>query len=113
MSAVDLENVRSKIDAIDKEIISLLKRRQDLVIKAASCKKALGVSAYSHEREAFVIDNCEKLAREYDLPKGLLSDIMKRVLRESYKLCSNTDFNYPRCLKTDGDVVIEIGRAHV
>lgn len=46
MSAVDLENVRSKIDAIDKEIISLLKRRQDLVIKAASCKKALGVSAY-------------------------------------------------------------------
>lgn len=106
MSAVDLENVRSKIDAIDKEIISLLKRRQDLVIKAASCKKALGVSAYSHEREAFVIDNCEKLAREYDLPKGLLSDIMKRVLRESYKLCSNTHFNYPRCLKTDGDVVI-------
>lgn len=106
MSAVDLENVRSKIDAIDKEIISLLKRRQDLVIKAASCKKALGVSAYSHEREAFVIDNCEKLAREYDLPKGLLSDIMKRVLRESYKLCSNTDFNYPCCLKTDGDVVI-------
>lgn len=106
MSAVDLENVRSKIDAIDKEIISLLKRRQDLVIKAASYKKALGVSAYSHEREAFVIDNCEKLAREYDLPKGLLSDIMKRVLRESYKLCSNTDFNYPRCLKTDGDVVI-------
>ena len=106
MSAVDLENVRSKIDAIDKEIISLLKRRQDLVIKAASCKKALGVSAYSHEREAFVIDNCEKLAREYDLPKGLLSDIMKRVLRESYKLCSNTGFNYPRCLKTDGDVVI-------
>lgn len=106
MSAVDLESVRSKIDAIDKEIISLLKRRQDLVIKAGSCKKDLGVSAYSHEREAFVIDNCEKLAREYDLPKGLLSDIMKRVLRESYKLCSNTDFNYPRCLKTDGDVVI-------
>ncbi|CCX92912.1 t-protein [Succinatimonas sp. CAG:777] len=106
MSAVDLESVRSKIDAIDKEIISLLKRRQDLVIKAGSCKKDLGVSAYSHEREAFVIDNCEKLAREYDLPKGLLSDIMKRVLRESYKLCSNTAFNYPRCLKTDGDVVI-------
>ena len=49
MSAVDLENVRSKIDAIDKEIISLLKRRQDLVIKAGSCKKDLGVSAYSHE----------------------------------------------------------------
>ena len=46
MSAVDLENVRSKIDAIDKEIISLLKRRQALVIKAASCKNALGVSAY-------------------------------------------------------------------
>lgn len=41
MSAVDLENVRSQIDATDKELISLLKRRQNLVIKAASCKRIL------------------------------------------------------------------------
>ena len=106
MSAVELEQVRHEIDETDKELIELLKKRQDLVIKAAKCKKDLGVSAFSHEREAFVLDNVERLARENELPQGLLSDIMKRVLRESYKLCSNTDFNYPRCLKEDGDVVI-------
>ena len=99
MSAVELEQVRHEIDETDKELIELLKKRQDLVIKAAKCKKDLGVSAFSHEREAFVLDNVERLARENELPQGLLSDIMKRVLRESYKLCSNTDFNYPRCLK--------------
>ena len=51
MSAVDLENVRSKIDAIDKEIISLLKRRQDLVIKEASCKKDLVILIHGAYRQ--------------------------------------------------------------
>lgn len=106
MTAVDLENIRVQINEVDKDLIKLLKKRQDLVIKAASTKKELGVSAYSHERESYVLDNCERLAKENDLPKGLLCDVMKRILRESYKLCSKTDFNYPRTLKNQGDVVI-------
>ncbi|NLK85326.1 MAG: bifunctional chorismate mutase/prephenate dehydrogenase [Aeromonadales bacterium] len=102
----DLEDIRNKIDDNDREIITLLKKRQDLVKQAAVAKKNLGLSAYSQDREAYVLSHCEELALENELPKGFLKDVMKRVLRESYKLCSGTDFNFPRMLKEDGDVVI-------
>lgn len=102
----DLEDIRNKIDDNDREIITLLKKRQDLVKQAAVAKKDLGLSAYSQDREAYVLSHCEELALENELPKGLLKDVMKRVLRESYKHCSGTDFNFPRMLKEDGDVVI-------
>ncbi|MBQ2266881.1 MAG: bifunctional chorismate mutase/prephenate dehydrogenase [Succinivibrio sp.] len=106
MSFKQLELVRAKIDEVDKNLVELLKKRQDLVVEAASLKKDLDVSAYSHERQTYVLSHVEEIARSLQLPQGLLSDIMKRVLRESYKLCSGTDFNYPRCLKESGDVVI-------
>ena len=106
MSFRQLEQVRAKIDEVDKNLVELLKKRQDLVVEAASLKKDLDVSAYSHERQTYVLSHVEEIARSQQLPQGLLSDIMKRVLRESYKLCSGTDFNYPRCLKESGDVVI-------
>lgn len=102
----DLEDIRNKIDDNDREIITLLKKRLDLVKQAAVAKKDLGLSAYSQDREAYVLSHCEELALENELPKGFLKDVMKRVLRESYKLCSGTDFNFPRMLKEDGDVVI-------
>lgn len=102
----DLEDIRNKIDDNDREIITLLKKRQDLVKQAAVAKKDLGLSAYSQDREAYVLSHCEELALENELPKGLLKDVMKRVLRESYKHCSGTDLNFPRLLKEDGDVVI-------
>lgn len=102
----DLEDIRNEIDDNDREIITLLKKRQDLVKQAAVAKKNLGLSAYSQDREAYVLSHCEELALENELPKGFLKDVMKRVLRESYKLCSGTDFNFPRMLKEDGDVVI-------
>ncbi|MGN1280721.1 MAG: bifunctional chorismate mutase/prephenate dehydrogenase [Succinivibrio sp.] len=106
MSAKDLEKIREEIDATDRELVSLLHKRIELVKNAAAVKKELGVSAYSHERESFVIENTESLAKEHNLPPTLASDIMRRILRESYRLCSNTDFHYPRTLKEDGDVVI-------
>ena len=106
MSFKNLEEVRAKIDETDSKLVSLLKQRYDLVVEVAALKKELDASAYSHERESFVLEHTEKLAKENMLPESMLHDIMKRVLRESYKVCSNTEFKYPRCLKTDGDVVI-------
>lgn len=106
MNAKDLEKIREEIDSNDKELVALLEKRISLVKKAATVKKELGASAYSREREAYVVEHTEALAKEHNLPANLVSDIMRRILRESYKLCTNTDFHYPRTLKEDGDVVI-------
>lgn len=106
MSAVELEKIREEINDTDRELIRLLKKRFDLVSKAAVSKKEFGDKVYSREREAYVISSAEKYAVESGLPEGLLSDVMKRLLRESYKICSATDFSYPKTLKESGDIVI-------
>ncbi len=106
MSAVELEKIREEINAADRELVSILKKRLSLVHKAAVSKKDTGESAYSKERESYVIKAAEECALENGIPAGLLSDIMKRLLRESYRICSDTEFSYPKTLKTEGDVVI-------
>ncbi len=106
MSIQDLNRIREEIDTLDDELVGLLKKRLSLVEKAASAKKDSALSAYSKEREHYVIDCAERKGEENSLPKGLMSDIMRRILRESYRLCQNTDFAYPKTQKGDEDVVI-------
>ena len=106
MSAKDLEEVRASIDELDQRLVALLKERKEKVAKAASLKKELGLSAYSNERASYVLNHCEELARESMLPEGMMTDIMRRILRESYRQCSDSEFKYPRLLKEEGDVVI-------
>ncbi len=106
MSAVELEKIREEINDTDRELVRLLKKRFDLVSKATVSKKDYGEQVYSRERETYVVTSAEKYAQENGLPSGLLSDVMKRLLRESYKICSATDFSYPKTLREDGDIVI-------
>lgn len=106
MSAEELKKIREDINETDRELVRLLKKRFDLVSKATLSKKDFGEQVYSRERENYVVSSAETYAIENGLPEGLLSDIMKRLLRESYKICSDTDFSYPKTLKEEGDIVI-------
>ncbi|MBQ3679529.1 MAG: bifunctional chorismate mutase/prephenate dehydrogenase [Succinivibrio sp.] len=106
MSAAELEKIREEINDTDRELVRLLKKRFDLVSKATVSKKDYGEQVYSRERETYVVSSAEKYAQENGLPSGLLSDVMKRLLRESYKICSDTVFSYPKTLREDGDIVI-------
>ena len=63
MSFRQLEQVRAKIDEVDKNLVELLKKRQDLVVEAASLKKDIDVSAYSNERQTYVLSHVEDIAR--------------------------------------------------
>ena len=79
-----LENIRSSIDETDREIIRLLSRRQALVREASEAKAESGLPAWTREREEFLFKSREEMARKAGLPEGLASDIVRRVLRESY-----------------------------
>lgn len=106
MSIKELEQTREQIDEIDAKLVSLLKQRLDLVAEAAEIKKDTDYPAFDKTRESYVLQRGESLAKESSVPEGLVTDILRRVLRESYRLNSNTSFSYPRTLKTPGDVVI-------
>ena len=101
-----LENIRRSIDDTDREIIRLLSRRQALVGEASGVKARSGLPAWTREREEYLFRSREEMAAEAGLPKGLASDIVRRVLRESYG--SSGRGSYP-CLAPRPCKVVIIG----
>ena len=53
---MNLDDLRSRIDAIDDEILSLLEQRADVVAGVARAKGEAGLPAYDPERERAVLD---------------------------------------------------------
>lgn len=79
-----LDGIRASIDETDSEIIRLLAKRQALVREASSAKAAGGLPAWTRQREEYLFKSREEMARKAGLPEGMASDIVRRVLRESY-----------------------------
>lgn len=100
----DLESIRRDIDSCDEEILRLLARRQDLVRFAAEAKAVVKDAAYSKDREDYLMQSREQMAAKFGLPKGLASDVIRRVLRESYR--QGGIGSYPCLMDQPGKVVI-------
>jgi chorismate mutase/prephenate dehydratase len=59
--APELLALRSQIDALDRELLTLLNRRASLALKVGEIKKREGSTVFRPEREAQVIDNLKAL----------------------------------------------------
>jgi chorismate mutase / prephenate dehydratase len=59
--APELLALRSQIDALDRELLTLLNRRAGLALKVGEIKKREGSTVFRPEREAQVIDNLKAL----------------------------------------------------
>jgi chorismate mutase/prephenate dehydrogenase len=101
-----LEEIRSSIEETDCEIIRLLARRQALVKQASGVKASSGMPAWTREHEQHLFKSREEMAEKAGLPKGLASDIVRRVLRESYGQSGRG--SYP-CLAAEPCKVVIIG----
>ena len=63
---MDLQELRSKIDAIDDELISLFQQRMDISSEVARHKKLHGIPVYDPVREKEVLDCLSgKVKEEY------------------------------------------------
>lgn len=101
-----LDGIRASIDETDSEIIRLLARRQALVKEASAVKAAGGLPAWTRQREEYLFNSREEMAKKAGLPGGLASDIVRRVLRESYGQSGRG--SYP-CLAPSPCKVVIIG----
>ncbi len=81
----ELTKLREQIDQADDRLIALLEERLKLVARASEVKAELGEATRSVEREAFLMKDRAQKALEHHLPAGLVEDILRRILRESYK----------------------------
>ena len=78
-----LDQLRQAIDAIDHDIVALLKERQEQVEKVLQLKKTHGIPIYHPAREENLISEKRQVGRAVGLDADFLEDIFRRILRQS------------------------------
>ena len=83
--APDLDALRSAIDAVDSEILSLVARRIGLVLQIADYKRGRDMPVYDPARERSVIDRLIGVAPE-NLDAQVIRRIFERIIDESRRI---------------------------
>lgn len=78
-----LAELREAIDAIDHDMVALLKERQEQVDRVVALKRAHGLPVYHPAREENLISEKRRTARAVGLDPDFLEDLFRRILRQS------------------------------
>ena len=76
----ELARIRAELDALDSELIQIIKRRLDLGLEAASVKSKLGIPMQDPDREARAVRQAAEWARSSDLPVAEVEEIFRRLI---------------------------------
>ena len=79
----ELDALRKTIDAIDHDMVALLKERQEQVDRVVALKRAHGLPVYHPAREENLISEKRRTARAVGLDPDFLEDLFRRILRQS------------------------------
>ena len=108
--AEELNALRDKIDAVDKQLIDLLAARLALVGEVGEVKSRHGLPIYAPDREASMLARRRAEAEALGVPGDLIEDVLRRVMRESYILESASDKEHHfKCMKPALGKVVIIG----
>jgi len=83
---MELNQLRKKIDGLDREIIRLLNERTGYALEIGKAKEALGREVYAPDRETAVYQKLEKAAKEGILPADALKAIYREIMSASLAL---------------------------
>lgn len=104
--AVELNELRDKIDSVDKQLLDLLAQRLALVEEVGKVKSEHGLPIYAPDREAAMLASRREEATKQGVPPQLIEDVLRRVMRESYASEKDSGF---KCLKPELRSVVLIG----
>lgn len=95
---MNLQDLRGKIDLLDREILKLLARRQEIATEVAAVKQKLGMKIWDPKREAELLKEKRKLAEKYGLPPHHIEKIF-RALFETSRSSQHSYFELAEKLK--------------
>ena len=78
-----LQEARDHIDVLDQELVALLARRTELVLRAGRAKVGLGLPIHDPEREASQLQARHAWAKEAGLDGQGVEEVFRAVLRAS------------------------------
>lgn len=87
----ELENLREKIDTIDKEMIALFEKRMDIVADIAAYKIKNNLPVLNQNREDIVVSKVKSTVKNKDYAESatdLIKDIMEISKKFQQKLIS-------------------------
>lgn len=102
----ELELLRQNIDKADQELITLLKRRMQLVAKVGEVKSRTGIPVYAPDREASMLQKRRLEAENHGISPQLIEDVLRRVMRESYQSEHGAGF---KCVNPAARNIVIIG----
>lgn len=104
--AIELNELRDQIDAVDKQIVELLAERLSLVEKVGEVKSKHGLPIYAPDREAAMLASRREEAEKRGVPPQLIEDILRRTMRESYASEKDSGF---KCLNPELRSIVIVG----
>ena len=81
VSLPGLSDLRDAIDAVDAQMLDLLRRRLELVLKVGEIKNANGVKVYDPDRERHVLAKLESMVQAPMRP-DMVRRIYERIIDE-------------------------------
>lgn len=81
-----LKPYRNQIDALDRQIIDLLRQRYDVIEQVAVIKKREGIDAVLQDRVDQVRENAARMAAEKGLDEQFIRELYARIIEHSCNL---------------------------
>ena len=81
-----LDEIRKKLDSIDKDLVDLLGERAELALQVRDIKQASDADTYAPGREQQIIDNAKERAKQGSFPPESAETIMRTVLSTTRSL---------------------------
>lgn len=101
-----LEQLRAEIDVVDQELLSLLRKRLQLVGQVGHYKSQHGLPIYVPEREAEMLAKRRAEAEQLGVPADLIEDVLRRIMRESYHNEHDSGF---KCVNPTAGPIVVVG----
>ena len=79
----DLARLRDEIEDLDRQVVSLLSRRLQVVEEVVELKKSHNLPVYHPAREEYLISNRRSQSREVGLDPDFVEEIFRAVMRQS------------------------------
>lgn len=102
-----LDQLRVEIDKLDSQLVELLAKRAEVTKQVGEYKSQTGMPIYVPSREAELIEKRRAQALESGVPPGLVEDLLRRIMRESYQT-QNREY---RCVNPEINKIVVVGGA--
>jgi chorismate mutase len=75
-----LEELRSRIEVIDRQLVELIGRRREVALAIGRAKQTLGLPVLDPQQEAKVVRRAAEIARELGVDEELTRDVIWRII---------------------------------